>query len=222
MSLRSVRRRIEAACARAGRDPADVTLVAVTKGQDLDTIRREVLDHGHVLLGENRVQEWRDKRDALAGDPDAPDVEWHFIGNLQTNKVKYLADIHTVHSLNRVKLANTMEKQGAKRGFRTRAMVELNVSGEASKEGAEVGDAERLVEHARGLEHVDVAGLMAMAPYSDDPEDARPTFRRLRQLGEKLGLHELSMGMSGDFEVAIEEGATIVRVGSAIFDASDG
>ncbi len=212
MSFERVRERIGAACERAGRDPQEVKLVAVTKGRSLQEIEDAVLRHGHVILGENRVQEWQDKVEAL------PDAEWHFIGNLQRNKVKYCFPFHTIHSLNSVRLADEMEKRGSKEGHTFRVMVEVNVAGESSKEGAELADAEALVKHAQDLDHVDVAGLMTIAPYSDDPEDARPYFRRLRELNGKLGLKELSMGMSGDFEVAIEEGATCVRIGSALFE----
>lgn len=205
--------RIAAACARAGRNPDDVTLVAVTKGRSVDEIERRVLAHGHRILGESYVQEWQPKRDAL---PD--EIEWHLIGNLQRNKVKYLGDVAVVHSLNSIRLANTMQKQGEKRGFALRAMLEVNIAGEENKHGLEPDRVEEVVEHAAGLSHVTVEGLMAMAPFSDDPEEARPHFARLRKLRDTVGVRELSMGMSGDFEVAIEEGATIVRIGSALFE----
>ena len=212
MSLKEVRERIGAACGRAHRDPAEVKLVAVTKGHSVEEIEDAVLQHGHTVLGENRVQEWQDKYEVLQ------DAEWHFIGNLQRNKVKYCAPFRTIHSLNSARLADEMEKQGAKREHIFQVMVEVNVAGEDSKEGAALKDAKDLVRHAQGLAHVEVAGLMTIAPYADDPEDARPIFRRLRELNERLGLKELSMGMSGDFEVAIEEGATCVRIGSALFE----
>lgn len=208
-----VRARIAAACARVGRSEDDVTLVAVTKGRTVDEIRARVLDRGHRVLGESFVQEWRDKREALP-----EDVEWHFVGNLQRNKVKYLGDVEVVHSLNSRRLADTMQKQGSKRGFALRAMIEVNIAEEDSKHGVAPGRVRTLVDHCRELEHVHVEGLMAMAPFSDDPENARPWFAKLRELRDSLGLVELSMGMSGDYEVAIEEGATIVRVGSAIFE----
>ena len=207
-----VQERILQACERAGRDPAEVTLVAVTKGHDVSDIERVVLEHGHRVLGENRVQEWRDKAEVLEN------IEWHFIGNLQTNKVKYCTPFSVIHSLNSVRLADAMQTQGERREHVFRVMVEVNVTGEASKQGAEAEEAEALVEHARGLSQVEVLGLMTIAPYSDNPEDARPVFRALRDLRNKLGLKDLSMGMSGDFEVAIEEGATFVRVGSALFE----
>lgn len=202
-----------AACDRVGRDPSQVTLVAVTKGRTVAQIEELILEHGHRILGESFVQEWQPKRDAL---PEG--VEWHFIGNLQRNKVKYLGDVEVVHSLNSIRLANTMQKQGEKRGFALRAMVEVNIAAEENKHGVAPDDVADLVDHASGLSHVSVEGLMTMAPFSDDPEDARPFFAKLRALRDTLGLRELSMGMSGDYEVAIEEGATIVRVGSALFE----
>ena len=212
MSLKSVKQRLERACQRADRDPNEVKLVAVTKGHSVSEIEDTLLQHGHTCLGENRVQEWQDKYEVL------PNSEWHFIGNLQRNKVKYCLPFHTIHSLNSVRLADEMEKRGAKEDHTFRVMVEVNVAGEDSKEGAGLENAETLVRHAQGLAHVQVAGLMTIAPYSDNPEDARPLFRKLRELRDAWGLKELSMGMSGDFEVAVEEGATCVRIGSALFE----
>ena len=212
MAFKEVQERLARACERAGRDPQEVKLVAVTKGHSVAEIEDAVLKYGHTALGENRAQEWQDKYEVLA------DAEWHFIGNLQRNKVKYCLPFHTIHSLNSVRLADEMEKQGAKRGHTFRVMVEVNVAGENSKEGAAFAEAGALVRHAQGLAHVEVAGLMTIAPYSEDPENARPYFRKLRKLRDKLRLKELSMGMSGDFEVAVEEGATCVRIGSALFE----
>ena len=212
--LKEVQARITQACERAGRDPAEVTLVAVTKGHDVGEIERVVLGHGHRALGENRVQEWRDKAKVFK------DVEWHFVGNLQTNKVKYCTPFSVIHSLNSTRLADAMQTQGERREHVYRVMVEVNVAGERSKQGAALAEAEALVRHAQGLSRIEVLGLMTIAPYSDDPEDARPVFRALRELRDKLGVKHLSMGMSGDFEVAVEEGATFVRVGSALFEGA--
>jgi pyridoxal phosphate enzyme (YggS family) len=205
-----------AACARAGRAPSSVTLVGVSKGHDADEVRRRLVDEGLLDLGENRVQEWRDKAAALP-----EEVRWHFVGSLQRNKVKYLADggVALVHSLNSARLADAMQAQGERRGHRFRALIEVDVAGEDAKQGIAPAEVEALLEHCRPLDHVEVVGLMAMAPFSDDPEDARPSFRRLRELADAHGLPERSMGMSGDFEVAIEEGATLIRVGTALFDA---
>lgn len=215
MSLASVRARIAAACARSGRSPDEVRLVAVTKGHDAEEVRARILAHGVRDLGENRAQEWRGKAEAL---PD--DVRWHFVGNLQRNKVKYLADrrVTLVHSLASARLAEEMSRQGARRGHAFRALVEVNVAGEASKQGLAPEEVEPLLARCAELDAVEVAGLMTMAPRARDPEATRPVFARLRELRDRLGLRELSMGMSRDFEVAIEEGATLVRVGTALFE----
>ncbi|MEJ2290441.1 MAG: YggS family pyridoxal phosphate enzyme [Deinococcales bacterium] len=187
--LPEVLHRIEAACARVGRDPSGVTLVAITKGHDVAEIRRRILAHGHRVLGENRVQEWQQK----------------------------FAGVELIHSLDSERLADALEAEGAKRGMTFRTLLQVNVAAEASKYGAAPTDAAELARHVTSLPHVTLEGLMTMAPYSDDPEDARPHFRELRRLGDTLALPGLSMGMSGDFEVAVEEGATWVRVGSALF-----
>ena len=209
--LLEIQARLEHACRRAGRNPADVTLIAVTKEQSVDSVRKNVLAHGHTVLGESRIQEWRTKATELPG------VEWHLIGNLQTNKVKYCRPFHTLHSLNSARLADALEEYGAKRDHVFRVMLEVNVAGEANKQGVLPDETEALTRYAQSLPHLNVAGLMTIAPYDDDPEASRPVFRKLRALRDTLGLKELSMGMSGDFEVAVEEGATYVRVGSALF-----
>jgi len=210
--LLDVLHRIEAACARSGRAPSEITLVAVTKGHDAAEIRQRVLVFGHRILGENRVQEWRQKVDELG-----PDIEWHLIGHLQRNKVKYLTGVALIHSLDSDRLADALEAEGAKRDVTFRTLLQVNVAQEASKYGVAPAAAPELARHLDSLEHVELHGLMAMAPYSDDPERSRAAFRELRRLGDNLGLPGLSMGMSGDFEVAVEEGATWVRVGSALF-----
>lgn len=204
--------RIAAACRRVGRDPDEVTLVAVTKGHDVTEIERAVLRFGHRVLGENRAQDLRDKRPLL---PD--DVEWHFIGNLQRNKVKYLTGVTLVHSLASARVADALDAQAAKEGRVLRVLMEVNVAGEASKHGVPAHEAAALADHVRSLPHLRLEGVMAMAPLADDPELARATFRAARALRDQLGLRALSMGMSNDFEVAVEEGATLVRVGSALF-----
>lgn len=214
MSLASVRARIEAACARSGRDLSEVTLVAVAKGHGADEVRAVLLEQGVVHIGENRVQEWRDKAATLTSE-----VRWHFVGALQRNKVKYLADgrVELVHSLNSARLADAMDEQGSRRGHRFRALIEVDVAGEANKQGVATDEVAPLLDHCRNRSHLEVVGLMAMAPFSDDPERARPHFRAVREMADTLQLPERSMGMSGDFEVAIEEGATLVRVGTALF-----
>jgi PLP dependent protein len=147
-----------------------------------------------------------------------PDVEWHLVGHLQRNKVKYCRPFALIHSLDSVRLAEALEEEGARHGHVFRTLVQVNVAGEASKHGVPPEEAEALVALVRTLEHVRVEGLMTMAPYAEDPERARPVFGALRALRDRLGLDALSMGMSGDVEVAVEEGATLVRVGSALFD----
>lgn len=209
--LDEIRARIAAACHRAGRSEAEVTLVAVTKGYGAEEIRQLLFDQGQTLYGENRVQEWIDKA------PRLPGARWHFIGNLQRNKVKYCRDFELIHSLNSQRLADALDAFGERHNHIFRTLIEVNIAAEESKRGADQVEVTALLEHAAALGHVRVEGLMTMAPYSDDPEAARPTFAKLRELRDSLGLAELSMGMSGDFEVAIEEGATIVRIGSALF-----
>ena len=188
-----------------------VTLVAVSKSQPAGAIR-EAYAAGQRDFGENYVQEWREKADALAG---LPELTWHFIGSLQTNKVKYLAGrVGLVHTVDREDLGREIAKRWGKAGARARVLVEVNLGGEASKAGCAAGSVPALVELLRGLPALDVAGLTCIPPPDEDP---RPHFRELRAMRDRLGLAELSMGMSGDYPVAVEEGATIVRVGTAIF-----
>jgi PLP dependent protein len=214
--LDRVRARIAAACARSGRDPADVTLVAVTKGQSVETIARLVAA-GQRVLGENRLQEWRDKHAALGGD-----VEWHLVGHLQRNKVRTCTPFALIHSLDSLRLAEALEEEGARTGHVFPVLIQVNVSGEATKHGVAPADTVTLLEATHALPHVRVEGLMTMAPYHEDPERARGVFRALRDLRARLGLRVLSMGMSGDLDVAIEEGATHVRVGTALFAPAGG
>lgn len=212
--LARVQARLARACERSGRDPAEVRLVAVTKGHSAERIERDVLRAGQRLLGESRIQEWRGKAERLSG------ADWHLIGTLQTNKVKYCRGFSLIHSLNSARLADALESFGAKKGHVFDVLLEVDVAGEANKQGVALADAPALAAYAAGLSHVRLRGLMTMAPYAEDPEASRKIFRTLRDLRDRLGLAELSMGMSGDFEVAAEEGATYVRVGSALFEAT--
>jgi pyridoxal phosphate enzyme (YggS family) len=208
MSLGDIGARLEAV--RRSIRPG-VTLVAVSKTQPAGAIR-EAYAAGQRDFGENYVQEWREKAEALA---DLPGLAWHFIGSLQTNKVKYLAGrVSMVHTVDREELGREVAKRWEKAGARARVLVEVNLGGEASKGGCAGADVPGLVERLRALPALDVAGLTCIPPPEEDP---RPHFRELRALRDRLGLAELSMGMSGDYPVAIEEGATIVRVGTAIF-----
>ena len=216
----AVRGRIDAACARVGRDPATVTLVAVTK-----TVSPRVAglmpEVGVSDLGENRPQElWR-KAEALKHLP----IRWHMIGHLQRNKVDHtLPLVHLTHGIDSLRLAEAVAAEGGKRGVRPAVLLQVNVSREEQKHGFDASELIRFRDEIAGLP-IDVIGLMGMAAYSDDPEKARPVFAELRRLRDQLQrewrgtqLTHLSMGMSGDFEVAIEEGATLVRIGSTLFD----
>jgi pyridoxal phosphate enzyme (YggS family) len=191
--------------------PVGVDLVAVSKAQPAEAIR-EAFAAGQRDFGENYVQEWREKADALA---DLPGLIWHFVGSLQTNKVKYLAGrVDLVHTVDREELGREISRRWERAGARARVLVEVNLGGEASKGGCAAGQVPTLVEALRGLPSLEVVGLTAIPPPEDDP---RPHFAALRALRDRLGLRELSMGMSGDYPVAIEEGATLVRIGTAIF-----
>jgi PLP dependent protein len=213
-NLERVRERIERAAQRAGRRPDDVLLIGVSKTVDIARIQA-ALAAGLRALGENRVQEARTKIAEL-GRPAA----WHLVGHLQTNKVKDALEIFDViHSLDRLELANELERRAASRGLAVEALLQVNVAGETSKGGLAPDAVGSALDAIGKLVHVKVTGLMAIPPEAARPEDSRPWFRRLRELAERHGLKRLSMGMSGDFEVAIEEGATMVRVGTAIFGA---
>jgi len=203
----------ERVAALRARLPVGVTLVAVSKTQPASAIR-EAHAAGQRHFGENYAQEWREKADALA---DLPDLVWHFVGGLQTNKVKYLAGRVTyVHTVDRLELARELSRRSAAAGAVTRLFLELNLGGEGQKAGCAPGGAAALLEAVRGLPSLEAVGLMCIPPPQDDPV---PHFRRLRALRDQLGLAELSMGMSGDWEQAVAEGATFVRIGTALFGA---
>jgi PLP dependent protein len=211
-NLARVRERLARAAERAGRRPDDVLLIGVSKTVDVERIRAAVAA-GVRALGENRVQEAKGKVAEL-GRPAA----WHLIGHLQTNKVKDALELFDViHSLDRLELAREVERRAAARGQTVDALLQVNVATEVSKGGVSPDAVTETLDAIGKLAHVRVRGLMTIPPEAEKPDDARPWFRRLRELAERHGLSELSMGMSGDFEVAIEEGATMVRVGTAIF-----
>lgn len=214
--LARVRERIVAACARAGRDPADVTLVAVSKRHPVERVR-EAWEAGQRVFGENYVQELASKADAAA---DLEGVEWRFIGHLQRNKAKLLARPGVVvETVDSERLAAELDKRARAAGVVMPVLVQVNVGGEAQKSGCEPTELDAILAAIRGAAHLDVRGLMTIPPATDDPDDARPHFAALRRLAEDHGLKELSMGMSADLEAAVAEGATIVRVGTAIFGA---
>jgi hypothetical protein len=221
-NIAEIRARINAACARCQRDPASVRLVAVSKTHPAASVAAAAAA-GQEIFGENYVQEFA----AKAEEVQTP-VQWHFIGSLQSNKVKYLAGkVAMIHSVDRLSLAEELDRQWGKFGQTLEILIEVNLGDEESKGGASTDAAMELVRRSATLPHLKICGLMALPPYLEDAEAVRPYFRRLRELSERIAasriegveMRELSMGMSHDFEVAIEEGATLVRVGTAIFGA---
>ena len=215
-----VRARIEAASQRAGRDPAEITLVAVSKTFAVDAVA-EAMDAGLTDFGESRAQELVPK--ALAAATRGLRPRWHFIGHLQRNKVREVVPrIAVLHSLDSVRLVQAVSQRvTADAAGPLRCYLEVNVGGEASKQGAPPETLPALLEAARAARAIEVAGLMTVAPLGASPQDTRPAFRALRELASAHDLEGLSMGMTNDFEVAIEEGATVVRVGRAIFGERD-
>jgi len=210
-NIAAVRGRIEAACERAGRAPDEVTLIAVSKGFGAETVA-EAFEAGQRDFGENRVQEAIEKIDALAGRGIEP--RWHLIGHLQSNKAKLaVRRFAIVHGVDSLRLAEELSRHAE----RLPILLEVNAAQEASKFGFAPQEVAPALSSIALLPHLDIRGLMAVAPLSSDAEAVRPVFRRLRELRDALGLLELSMGMSNDYETAIEEGATMVRVGRAIF-----
>ncbi len=209
---------IRQAAEKAGRDPGSVRLLAVSKKVPAERLRI-LWGLGHRLYGENRVQEARVKI------PDMPaGGEWHFIGGLQTNKAKEAVEwFDVIESVDRVELAQELQKRAETAGKNLKVLLEINVGGEAAKHGAKPEQAEQLLRTVNGLSRLEVRGLMAIPPFREEPEQARPFFRKLREIRDSLeqvcgaGLPDLSMGMSHDFPVAIAEGATLVRIGTALF-----
>lgn len=219
-NLREIDRRICEACARSGRRREDVTLIAVSKTKPVSMIQ-EAIAEGIVDFGENKPQELRDKYDELP-----KDLRWHMIGNLQRNKVKYVVGRAVmIHSVGSLKLAEAIEKEAAAKNIVMPCLVEVNVAGEESKGGIALQDTEEFVRRIAEFEHIQMKGFMTIAPFVEDAELNRVHFRALRNLAVDIGrknidnimVNELSMGMTGDFEVAVEEGATLVRVGTGIF-----
>ncbi len=220
VNLQHIRQQIAAAAVAAGREPASVRLVAVSKTQPAEAVSEAALA-GQLLFGENYVQEFTAKAAAVR-----EEVEWHYIGSLQSNKVKYLAGLVTmIHSVDRLSLAEEIDRQWGRLGRICQVLIQVNISREATKSGTGTGELLELVRQSAALPHLRVKGLMTMPPFFADPEGARPYFRELARLAREIAaagipaveMGELSMGMSGDFAVAIEEGATLVRIGSAIF-----
>jgi PLP dependent protein len=220
-NIAAVRERMAQAARRCGRDPADVALVAVSKTHPAEMVR-QAWAAGVTTVGENYIQEAREKISALADCA----LSWHFIGHLQSNKAKIAVGLFDlIHGVDTLKLAREIDKQAAKIGKTQALLIQVNISGEDTKSGTTEASAVALVREAARLEHIKIRGLMTMPPFFDQPERARPYFAALRRLRDRIrteaiagvDMSELSMGMTGDFEVAIAEGATLVRIGTAIF-----
>ena len=218
--LNLVKKNIGEACNIAGRSPKEVTLIAVSKTKPVEMLK-EAYDAGARVFGENKVQEIIDKYDQMPSD-----VQWHMIGHLQRNKVKYIVDkVCLIHSVDSYRLAEEINIQAKKKNITVPILVEVNIAEESSKFGIHAEDAIALVEQIAQLENVRIKGLMTIAPFVENPEDNRQYFRNIRQLSvdiaakniDNVSMNVLSMGMTGDYMVAIEEGATMVRVGTGIF-----
>ena len=219
-NFKAVMDRIASAAKRAGRDSSSVKLVVVTKTVPVDRIR-EAVAAGAAILGENRVQEAKEKIEKLG-----QLASWHLIGRLQTNKAKYAVKLFDlIHSVDSIELARELDKQAGRIGKKQNVLIEVSIAGEEAKAGIPIDAAAALVRESATLNSLSIRGLMTIPPFLDDPEQVRPYFKKLRELSRSIAaenipgvsMQELSMGMSGDFEVAIEEGATLVRVGTAIF-----
>ena len=219
-NFQSVEARIQAACDRAGRSRKEVTLIAVSKTKPVEMLQT-IYDAGSRDFGENKVQEMCDKIEQLP-----TDIRWHMIGHLQTNKVKYIVGrVSLIHSVDSLHLAQEIEKQAAKLDVIVPILIEVNIAEEESKFGIHKEETISLVREVATLPHIRIQGLMTIAPYVENPEDNRTYFRGIKQLSvdiareniDNVSMDCLSMGMTGDYEVAIEEGATMVRVGTGIF-----
>ena len=218
--LKEVRQEIQNACSRINRNPEEVTLIAVSKTKPVSMIE-EAIAAGQTVFGENKVQELCSKYEVLP-----QNLHWHLIGHLQRNKVKYIADkAELIHSVDSLRLAETINQEGEKHGRIVPILIEVNVAGEESKFGVSVEDTVSLITEISQLPYVRIQGLMTIAPYVENPEENRPIFRKLKQLSvdikekniNNVYMDILSMGMTNDYQVAIEEGATMVRVGTGIF-----
>ena len=215
-----VNEKVNAACKKVGRNRDEVTLIAVSKTKPAENIA-ELYEYGVRDFGENKVQEMVEKYELLP-----KDIRWHLIGHLQTNKVKYIVDkVHLIHSVDSVKLAEQIEKEAAKKGVIVNILVQVNVANEETKFGLDKDETIKNVEAISKFEHIRIKGLMTIAPFVEDSEENRKYFNNLKQLSvdiqkkniDNVDMDFLSMGLSGDFETAIEEGATLIRVGTSIF-----
>jgi len=220
-NLKNLQKRIEQACQKSGRQSADVQLIAVSKTFPVQAIQ-EAAGTGHLDFGENYVQELQEKHQALAGLP----LRWHFIGHLQSNKVKYIAEyINLIHSVDNIGLGKEINRRAERFKRVQNVLVEVHTTDEATKYGVLPKGTIALLKDLSQLQYLQVCGLMTMGPFSDDPNDSRHSFRQLAELRkevlsvgiENIQMQHLSMGMTHDFEAAIEEGSTIIRIGTAIF-----
>ena len=221
-NLADVEAKIVKACENSGRQRDDVTLIAVSKTKPVETLK-EAYDLGVRVFGENKVQELTDKYEALP-----KDIQWHMIGHLQRNKVKYIIDkVALIHSVDSIRLAETIEKEAAKHNITANILIEVNVAKEESKFGLMPEELDELIDKIKDFNHIQVKGLMTIAPFVENPETNREIFRSLRKLSvdisnknvDNVNVSILSMGMTNDYQVAVEEGATMVRVGTGIFGA---
>ena len=219
-NLQSVEENIKKACEKAGRKREDVTLIAVSKTKPVEMLQ-EIYDQNIRNFGENKVQEMCDKMEVLP-----KDIKWHMIGHLQTNKIKYIiGKTELIHSVDSLHLAQEISKQAVKHDVQTDILIEINIANEQTKFGIDAGDTIQLVREIAALPNIHIKGLMTIAPFVENPEDNRLYFRRIHQLSvditkeniDNVNMDILSMGMTGDYMVAIEEGATVVRVGTGIF-----
>jgi hypothetical protein len=221
-NMRAVEDRIAAACQEAGRKPEDVTLIAVSKTKPVEMLR-EAYECGCRDFGENKVQELLDKYEVMPRD-----IRWHMIGHLQRNKVKYIVDkVYLIHSVDSLRLAEEISKEAGKKNVCVNILVEVNVANEETKFGTTCEDAKQLVQDIAKLPNICVKGLMTIAPFVENAEKNRPFFSKLKKISvdimgeniDNITMENLSMGMTGDYEVAVSEGATCVRVGTGIFGA---
>lgn len=222
--LIEIKAHIKEAAQKAARSEEDITLIAVSKTYPVAAIEEAILE-GCIDFGENHVQELMGKIESIK-----EKVNWHLIGHLQTNKVKYvIGKTALIHSMDSIRLAEEIEKQSAKKGIVTNVLVEVNVADEATKYGFKLDEVMEVMKHLNTMPHIKVQGLMTVAPYVENPEKNRPIFRKLYELSvdiqkqklDNISTNILSMGMSNDYQIAIEEGATMVRIGTAIFGNRD-
>ena len=227
-NLETVRENIRKACEKAGRSPQEVTLIAVSKTNPAASVIDAVTEGGQLVFGENKVQELCEKMDEVSEALPGQKLMWHMIGHLQRNKVKYLMGrVELIHSVDSLRLAEEIDKESKKAGIISPILLEVNMAEEESKFGLKAPEVKPLLQQLSSLEHIRVEGLMTIAPFVTDPEENRPIFRRMHELfidikGENMdniNMNILSMGMTGDYQVAVEEGATMVRVGTGIFGA---